>query len=96
MTDQRQRWQRFLPLQPQQPEPAMRPRRSAETRTFRVGTFCHNTPGRRPLVTAATRMFGEAWAGCVVFEVEADSADEARKIAVARRREMEERDAEAD
>lgn len=49
MTDQRQRWSRFLPLQPTPSDPAMRPRRAAETRTCRVGTFCHSTPGRAAL-----------------------------------------------
>ena len=54
---------------------------------FTVATFVHNRgPGRKPLVTAYTRDFNPSWEGCKLYEVYADSGTEAKKIAIACRK----------
>lgn len=54
-------------------------------KTFKVATFYHGDDLRRSHIATYTRDFHPDWFGCVVYDVEAGSVHEARKIAVERR-----------
>lgn len=61
---------------------------------FTVGTFFHASElrGRRltaSRINAYTSMFNPNWDGCIVYEIEAASGAEAKRIAVQRRLEHE-------
>lgn len=67
---------------------------SAAKRWYKGGTFVHERgEGRTPLVTAYTRYYRMDWPGCVEYEIEAASGEEAKRIAIRlrkwRSREME-------
>lgn len=56
---------------------------------YLVGTFARRTKTGRLSVTAYTRYFHEDWDGCVVFEIESASGEEAKAKAITKRREYE-------
>jgi len=53
---------------------------------IKVATFRHCEPGRKPMYSAYTRYYNTAWAGCMVFEVEAKNGTEAKKKAITSRK----------
>lgn len=60
-------------------------------RTIKVFTFWEDRFPRKPRCTAYTMWANEQWPGCRVYEVEATSGAEAKKIAIALRRQHEAR-----
>lgn len=58
-------------------------------KTIRVYTFAHrNSPlraWRKSNISAYTRWANPSWPGCVVFDIEAETSAEAKKLAIARR-----------
>ena len=54
-------------------------------RRFRIGTFYHERPGRKPIVTTYLRDYSNAWEGCVVYHVEAETGAQAKRIAQLKR-----------
>lgn len=60
---------------------------------FRVMTFWHADEGKKPYAVAYLRDASEQWKGCVAFDVEALNGSDAKRIACAKRRRMEERKA---
>ena len=58
-------------------------------KTFRVYTYCAPRETRRSKVSAYTLWASPSWTGCRVYEIEAASGVEAKRIAVDRRLEDE-------
>jgi hypothetical protein len=55
---------------------------------YRVATFVEYRGGRKPRFSALLRDYNSQWDGCLIIEVEAQSGIEAKKKAIAVRREM--------
>jgi len=51
-------------------------------KSFEVGVFTHERPGRKPLVTAYTTWYNPEWKGCCVHKIDAENGTEAKKLAI--------------
>lgn len=65
----------------------VRPSRHGAAMKYRVYTFRHDRENRKPQYSAYTMWANPSWPGCKVLEVEAENSKEAKKLAIALRKE---------
>lgn len=53
---------------------------------IKVGTFITHRRDKMPIISAYTKWYNSGWTGCKEYEIEAKNGEEAKKLAVKRRR----------